>query len=191
MTATIHEEIDCSQTDGMYQPLRPWSVQWRCCGNSSCGNSRCVVTESDRESNAASHREVVDMLVAAGFQGAVNVWERADLWARIFCDPNSRSLGVEIGKHPWTPTYTRRQLYRVRRDATMPDEPLEDVCRQLLIDHLSPTLKVTISRLMARGLSREGIMLLVMDSVKRAVADGCGEGGELTITAVEAYLATR
>lgn len=59
-----------------------------------------------------------------------------------------------------------------------------------LINSLSPSLKASIDRLLARGLNKAGVMEFVKASAGRA-ADGDANKGKLVVLAVEAYLATK
>ncbi len=62
---------------------------------------------------------------------------------------------------------------------------LEQLVDRVLIDNLPASLKQSIDTLLARGVSRPGILSFVKACAAKATQ---GRGGHLTVSAVEAYL---
>ena len=70
---------------------------------------------------------------------------------------------------------------------------LNNLCNQVLRDNLPEGLKKEIDRMLARGVSKAGLLDIIGRMARRAGKRTPAEGamGELTIAAVEAYLATK
>lgn len=69
-------------------------------------------------------------------------------------------------------------------------DELKQAVNDTLLASLTPALKGSIDRLLARGVNKDGILALVKGMANRAAA-GDPNKGKLTIAAVETYLATK